>query len=482
MTVPSNWERSIPIFSTHATTPAPRIVVCGPKGAGKSTYAKLLANHILTARTGRTAWGSGSSGNATVAWLDLDPGQPEYTPPGQLSLTQLRTPVLGPAFTHPYNDCHEGRRLLKAHNLGATSPKENPAHFLRCVEDLIQRYNQLTQEYPNCSLVVNSPGWVIGTGLDLLLGIITRTAAKEIVYLGPNLPQAIDSLKAATPSVNVQLVIPASAGDSFAPRTAAELRTMQTVSHFHQNASKDSWNSSCITPLEQQQPKTLSFSKGSAEIHGVLLMADRPANLSLVETMLDRVLVAVCLIDGDSKDGDVLKTFAKTDVNGLDVWTTGTTEENSALDPRKSHMLGVAYIQSLDFISKCVQLQTPISWDFLHHQTTTSNGHRPAKVLLVHGGFEPPAWAYLEAIYLKSYHGKKMDQRSRQVGHREDLGLDQDVLRTARNGTNFNDDNEIDLPPYVRKIGRDEAVLGQRWRVRSDVGRPAKQKTKSRSA
>jgi polynucleotide 5'-hydroxyl-kinase GRC3/NOL9 len=43
--------------------------VTGSKGSGKSAFARLLVNTLL------------SQGHRVVAYLDLDPGQPEFTPP-----------------------------------------------------------------------------------------------------------------------------------------------------------------------------------------------------------------------------------------------------------------------------------------------------------------------------------------------------------------------------------------------------------------
>lgn len=46
------------------------VAVCGAKGTGKSSFARLLANSLLS-------WAP------AVAWLDTDCGQPEFTVPGK---------------------------------------------------------------------------------------------------------------------------------------------------------------------------------------------------------------------------------------------------------------------------------------------------------------------------------------------------------------------------------------------------------------
>lgn len=51
------------------------VAVTGSKGSGKSAFARLLVNHLLNQGQGQ------GQGQGLVAYLDLDPGQPEFTPP-----------------------------------------------------------------------------------------------------------------------------------------------------------------------------------------------------------------------------------------------------------------------------------------------------------------------------------------------------------------------------------------------------------------
>jgi polynucleotide 5'-kinase involved in rRNA processing len=52
----------------HASSPL-CVAITGSKGSGKSAFARLLVNSLL------------NQGHGVVAYLDLDPGQPEFTPP-----------------------------------------------------------------------------------------------------------------------------------------------------------------------------------------------------------------------------------------------------------------------------------------------------------------------------------------------------------------------------------------------------------------
>lgn len=78
------------LLQHHYACGAPLVVaVMGAKGAGKSTFMRVLANRLL-ADTPR------------VAFLDSDCGQPELTPPGMVSLHVLDAPRAGPSHAHPH--------------------------------------------------------------------------------------------------------------------------------------------------------------------------------------------------------------------------------------------------------------------------------------------------------------------------------------------------------------------------------------------
>ena len=58
-------------------------LVCGPRNAGKSSFCRQLVNSLLNS-------------NQVVAYLEGDCGQPEFTPPGSVSLVFVDSVVVGP--------------------------------------------------------------------------------------------------------------------------------------------------------------------------------------------------------------------------------------------------------------------------------------------------------------------------------------------------------------------------------------------------
>lgn len=74
-----------------------RICIFGGKGVGKSTFTRWLTNRFLSYQPKH------NTNSPEVLFLDLDPGQTEFTPPGMISAVLCTEPVLGPNFTHLKN-------------------------------------------------------------------------------------------------------------------------------------------------------------------------------------------------------------------------------------------------------------------------------------------------------------------------------------------------------------------------------------------
>eukprot|EP00038_Savillea_parva_P001265 m.102725 g.102725 ORF g.102725 m.102725 type:complete len:582 (-) comp10446_c1_seq3:1335-3080(-) len=138
------------------------ILVCGGKDAGKSTFARWMVNRLL-------------SRYPSVDYIDLDPGQTEFGPPGLVSHTVVKSPVFGAPFTH-LQPPHDARFI------GAASPKGDPAGYFEAVTDLLQQHvdRSLAAAGARTPTVVNTSGWVRGLGLELLLDTI-RVAVPDIV-------------------------------------------------------------------------------------------------------------------------------------------------------------------------------------------------------------------------------------------------------------------------------------------------------------
>ncbi|KAK3348276.1 hypothetical protein B0H65DRAFT_523069 [Neurospora tetraspora] len=238
---PAEWNKQLADVLDSKTKATPVVFLSGPKSSGKSTFGRLMANRLIT--------GSGLSRQpwAPVVVLDLDPGQPEFGPPSVISLNKLSSPNLSPPFCHPALDSTTAQ--LRAHTVASVTPSLDPDHFVACALDLFHTYktNPSLNKLP---LIINTPGWIQGTGLDILSELIRQTVPTEVIYMSQDGPEeTVDGLKAACQDKKIPFVtVPSqqpqgqqlssstettttSGGGS--SRTALHLRTMQTMSYFH---------------------------------------------------------------------------------------------------------------------------------------------------------------------------------------------------------------------------------------------------------
>ena len=88
----------------------PRLVVAGGKGVGKSTFTRFIINRLLQSNKKMD-----STPISTVLYIDLDPGQAEFTIPGCLSITKVTRPILGPNFCHMDNKKVTSLMVLQNH-------------------------------------------------------------------------------------------------------------------------------------------------------------------------------------------------------------------------------------------------------------------------------------------------------------------------------------------------------------------------------
>ena len=142
------------------------VAVAGCKGAGKSSFSRLLVNSLL-------------NDVPCVMYMDTDCGQPEYGAPGMLSLHALSEPALGPPHTHP-------RPPIAAHFVGDVSPQSDPDRYAAAVAALYEHYATVGRD-PHTGawapLVVNTHGWVKSLGLELLARVLATLAPSHVVQL-----------------------------------------------------------------------------------------------------------------------------------------------------------------------------------------------------------------------------------------------------------------------------------------------------------
>ncbi|KAJ9466497.1 Polynucleotide 5prime-hydroxyl-kinase NOL9 [Diplonema papillatum] len=163
---PPAVEQAVAQLSTMPAGSSLRVVLVGAANTGKSTLSRFICNRLL------------SFGHSRVAYLDTDLGQPEFTPPGCVSLSIVQNVITGPAYTHTaggngggsFGDIAETVRSLF---LGATSCQNDVFVWTKAVATLLELFAR-DPSVKDLPLVVNTHGWTTGLGRRCTAELIQR--------------------------------------------------------------------------------------------------------------------------------------------------------------------------------------------------------------------------------------------------------------------------------------------------------------------
>ncbi|KAL2135161.1 hypothetical protein VTI74DRAFT_9592 [Chaetomium olivicolor] len=486
---PAEWNKKLSGLAAAKRKGTPVIFLCGPKSSGKSTFGRILANRFMTDRGG-----SRNKPMSSVMVLDLDPGQPEYSPPGVISLSKITVPNLSPSFCHPTLSPAEGQ--VRAHAIASVTPAFDPAHFIECALDLFAHY----QRGPNakCPLVINTPGWIQGTGLDILAELITSIRPTEVIYMSQDGPEetvsGLQSACASTTPVTPFTTLPSQPGDAASSRTSLHFRTMQTMSYFHlrqpdQQQQLPSWDPA---PLTELRPWRVRYSGPNKGVLGILCYDHQPAPELLAEAINGTVLALVRL-ESRAALRD-LTPFVVDDHTAADA-NPGLGPNNNdaqnqtkythtptlplipnplglALSPKHSRLLGLVLIRGIDTANHELHVLTPLAEDVI----STLSGE---ELVLVAGRFDTPTWAYSEDLYWRGAHarsggkgGDNGDGEEEEDEEDEEKGEAGSGLELESSGDREGHDSKAEVP-WVEMLhgSRGRAVGSKVWRVRRDLGR-----------
>lgn len=426
---PAVWNREIAKILKPKNEKVPVLLVCGPKSSGKSTFSRIVTNRLLTDRNGtkKRVWPG-------VAVLDIDPGQPEFGPPGIISLVKLDKPNLSPPFCHPKV---ARKHVIRSHTVASITPASNIEHYKSCVLDLYSHYRSTCPKQP---LIINTPGWIQGSGLVLLQELVAGIRPTEILYMSEEGPEdTVEGLKSAGQAIPFT-TLPSQSSD-FTSRTALHLRHMQTMSYLHldeeDNNNKPTdltWNP---TPLAHSAPWLVSYNASQDDgLLGIVCYGYQPEPELLAEA-INGTLLAIVQVEDPSKafNGSKLQDLVHQTPEQIPY-----IRPFSPLDPRHSRCLGLALVRGVDTEAQHLALLTPLSADQL-------NGKR---IVLVSGKFDPPTWAYTEDHYYRAF--RKGEE---------------DVVAVVEAG------GFADEIPWTEKLhGSQKRAVGSKvWRVRRDLGR-----------
>lgn len=329
-----------------------RFVTLGPKNSGKSSLSRFLVNKHIE-----------SMPNSQVYYLELDPGQPEYTPAGNLSLHLIDKLNFSPSYAHA---TFQG--VVRSCHLGYTSPIETPHRYLDMCSFLVRWFE--SHSNPQDILIVNTPGWTKGLGFELntaIVGLVGYDKA-HIIHMGESeFDMVVTEVEKG--GSNGSIGASSSAGsanpsDSKSTMTAggfssAELRNLQITSYLHHNDTSPitSWAPYDV-PLGSHDGV---WSTGVLDSAGISI----PEDLAIC---LEGTLVSINLLPKEIESTAIC--LSENEAN--DIWQASTSVGFGvvqAITAQKIRLLTPLDVSSIDFNQFVVivlrgRIQLP-SWEVL---------------------------------------------------------------------------------------------------------------------
>lgn len=153
-------------IAAQGGTRGPRVMVVGPTDSGKTSTCRILLSYAV--RRGRTP-----------AFVDLDVGQGSITVPGVISATPVEKSSLTvlEGFRHS---------VPLSYFYGDVTLSGNPELFKRLVRRLAETLNtRITDPLARASgLIINTAGWVEGTGKELLIDAARALEVDIVLVMG----------------------------------------------------------------------------------------------------------------------------------------------------------------------------------------------------------------------------------------------------------------------------------------------------------
>lgn len=315
------------------------ILVVGSKRSGKSTFCKYLTNFLL-------------SETSNINYLELDPGQPEYSPLGSLALYDINEFSFSPSYAH-----ESIPTTIKSHSINNTSPKDQPGLYLSYAKDLVSTYKNSQTSAP---LVINTPGWAKGLGLDLTRDIHMEAKSTHVICLGNDSDEIFEALDDNNNQVQLYNI------DNFVSPleskvSSADMRLFKTLSYFH--------NHDFSRHLTEIAPLQVPFTS----IVGIAMQQEEGVLLDDLAKCINATIVSIISID------DEMEVDLKQDDQNIP-WIGNTSE---VLIPGASQCIGYAIIQSIDTPNQSVRLLTPVKVETLVNK----------RIVLSRGRLNLPVWA-----------------------------------------------------------------------------------------
>lgn len=407
-------------------------MACGPKATGKSSLCQYLINHLVTKAKDMSARGKWTLGEdaSGVVLLDLDTGHPLFCPPGQVSLCYFQVPWFGPSFVHPTVPAQFENRMLRTHHVGLVTLKGDPYFYIQCVLDLLKHYERLLEIFPTSPLIVNTPAWTTGIGLEVLADFLSSLSITSLAYMAsPRESQEPFQKIARSKSIDFTAVAPAPS--DLTTRVAKELQAMQMMSYFHLAAPERLNLTWYRSPIHVTRPWVVPYAGDKQAIHAIVAPCDHDG-FEFLYNALESAIVGVVVVDDDtaisgpqqdhqdfdsetamdvedqnpqSPNGDshslIIQSCPRTQLPFIP-----TSDLYTPLSPSTSQSLGLALIRCIDTNTQTLHLSTPIPSSAIIPALKDNR-----KLVLVQSNFEVPEWIFQEEHFFSMAAERRLDRR-----------------------------------------------------------------------
>jgi polynucleotide 5'-hydroxyl-kinase GRC3/NOL9 len=369
----------------------------GASQSGKSTFAKRLLNRYLSGQ------GKAARPLSAVCFLDLDPTQTEYTPPGQISLINVRKFNLGPSITHaaamPMSNELGHNQVVRAHPLPLDTVN-HATYYISCAEDLFLAYQKLRSRDPSLPLVINTSGAVYDSSFNVLQTLLSLLKPHNLIHLcdlqainADDAPR-LDSLHATTAQHHGSVYEVTAMAES-EPRqlSKVESRAMQVQSYFHLRGQvAEGYEISRWLPDDISRLKPWEFcyqgSQGCSQDFLGFAVYTEPVESASLAHFLDGALVQVVQLAPNAQLHIDLSRTARFCIPFF-----GASRHKGIvdpLDPANSTLICTGLIRGFDPQRKVVQILFPRAYEDIIYSLV------PDRTVLVGGCCESPEWAYIE--------------------------------------------------------------------------------------
>lgn len=377
--IPPEWTNTI---NKIAETISKRsiVLIAGAKTSGKSTFARYLSNSLLT-----------KYGKDSVYYLDCDPKHSEYSPIGLVSLHKAVYNFNVSFGQFADNTC------VKAHSIGDVNPKKAFLHYNQAIEDLINEYKKVDKSKKLTTLVINTPGWAKGLGMQLLEHIYNYAEPSSFVFIGPDCD--IESFRdfertfkpyieqerqpslvvLDTPLRFIKDNLPGRGADKISSR---DLQDLQLLGYFHFLSQFGLFNFK--QKITKFRPYAIPYRKygqsalGLFAIEAFGIMFAEGVVSDDIELCLRGSVVSIVAVSSSVKLNITQETSEELpwlNTNGIDTIT-----------PFNSRCVGLGLIQSFNKSKSQVKLITPIDCENVLGSVKENN----EKLILVRGSIQYP--------------------------------------------------------------------------------------------